>query len=1040
MPDNAMPDGAAPALQEWAALFYLCGHFNRPGEQDPFLAALNEIREVGGSATMSAAVYLDLESGAQRVALRHGEQAESESLGAVNSGDPETLEQFLLWAFDACPARRYVLVMAGLGILDSDSVVGRPPFDAARLFAICDDRATSDAIELHELSATLKATFPADGHRRLVMLACDMYAMQFMEVAYELRGVLDLMLGIQPDDREDGTPLAHWPYASCLRRWQEIVATFTPADTPRWRAAVDPVSLVLAKESVRLLADHYTSTQGERPPATVSAIDLEALVPVAQALDTFSVVYLQWLSNDVIWRAREMVLRSHTKTLEQSWSYDLSEVAMGIVAALKIAAGEAVVRWAADALPGMPYPSLSRTLRVMGATARKLGGSGTGAEAYRRIANQIAACRADVERLLAVAADEAHTGKPPEHAAVDATVRALFSDPSDPERVRDAVAWEAIVEQSRDRFTGAAARELADALDGIGAAKQLARLARRTADLVRGDAEHPTIVAVWPPAPRCGLALYRPIDLDKLAESNYLELRFSRDLHWTALLTAVDLIKHHARMLWRLVESQLTAAPLEARYQLMRRLAGDRALTGRHADQLRALSAPDALFLTIDPADDVAVSSAVSPDPSYPPAQRRPDDPIVTYCVRLSSLDRSATVVERRNQITRARLERVLKEIGEIGSDVNAQPVRTLQRLAQCGSLLGDDVLFGISDHLAELTPSGDRAVHLVLQMPRALMRYPWELLRDRNGWLVDRFAIGRQVITESSSAPGWSSNTRTGPLRLLVVAPSVPGSGTELAGAGSLEGLHVAECFARLLERLPGVIDPSNFKRRVDQAVTVEDFRALLRSRRYDIVHFAGHGRYDATNPDRSCWMFTDGPFYAFELQQTLANAEVRPWLVYGSACEGAQEGVPSHGYHDGVYGMASAALSQGVAAYVGPLWKITDTDAKNLACAFYEALLIRRTSLGEALALARRSVRVGQPDLDELVVRSNLCVGPDVDADTPRSAGWAGMVLYGDPTPTVLQRLSPSDTSDSGRRKQAPANRHRSTRYSSDAESRGA
>ena len=137
---------------------------------------------------MSAAVYLDLESGAQRIALRAGEQAESESLGAVNSGDPETLEQFLLWAFDACPARRYVLVMAGLGIMDSDSVVGRPPFDAARLFAICDDRATNDAIELHELSAALKGAFPADGPRRLVMLACDMYAMQFMEVSYELRG------------------------------------------------------------------------------------------------------------------------------------------------------------------------------------------------------------------------------------------------------------------------------------------------------------------------------------------------------------------------------------------------------------------------------------------------------------------------------------------------------------------------------------------------------------------------------------------------------------------------------------------------------------------------------------------------------------------------------------------------------------------------------------------------------------------------------------------------------------------------------------
>jgi hypothetical protein len=32
--------------------------------------------------------------------------------------------------------------------------------------------------------------------------------------------------------------------------------------------------------------------------------------------------------------------------------------------------------------------------------------------------------------------------------------------------------------------------------------------------------------------------------------------------------------------------------------------------------------------------------------------------------------------------------------------------------------------------------------------------------------------------------------------------------------------------------------------------------------------------------------------------------------------------------------------------------------------------------------------------------------------DQRIPRSAGWTGMVLYGDPTPTVLQRLSPSDT----------------------------
>ena len=153
-------DSPGQTSQEWAALFYLCGHFNRTGEQDPFVAALEEIRssrrERGdvGRRVSRPRVRRPAHRAAARRALG------SEFLGAVNSGDPENLEQFLQWAFDACPARRYVLVMAGLGIMDADSVVGRPPFDSGRLFAICDDRATNDAIELHELSATLKARVP----------------------------------------------------------------------------------------------------------------------------------------------------------------------------------------------------------------------------------------------------------------------------------------------------------------------------------------------------------------------------------------------------------------------------------------------------------------------------------------------------------------------------------------------------------------------------------------------------------------------------------------------------------------------------------------------------------------------------------------------------------------------------------------------------------------------------------------------------------------------------------------------------------------
>jgi hypothetical protein len=356
--------------------------------------------------------------------------------------------------------------------------------------------------------------------------------------------------------------------------------------------------------------------------------------------------------------------------------------------------------------------------------------------------------------------------------------------------------------------------------------------------------------------------------------------------------------------------------------------------------------------------------------------------------VRLNSLDRAATVIERHNPVPRERLERVLKDIDAVGGDPAADPATTLERLACCGSLLGDDILYGIGERLADVASSDGRPIHLVLQMPRELMRYPWELLRDRHGWLIERFALGRQVIADADSIPRWYGTRRRGPLRFLVVAPAVGGSGAEVSNVGILEGEHVAGCFERLHERLPGLVEATGFREYIDTPVTTERFRMLLREGRFDIVHFAGHGRYDAKRPERSCWMFSDGPLYAFELRHTLANADVTPWLLYGSACEGSREAVGSrHGYHDGVYGMASAALGQGVAAYVGPLWKIAESDAKNLAADFYEALLLQRTSVGEALAFARRRLKSEQ------------------------SAGWTGLVLYGDPTPTILQRLSPSD-----------------------------
>jgi len=1005
------------APPEWAVLFYLCGHFNRPGLTDPFITAIEEIRAVGASAHVGIAAYLDLESGAQRIAIRPGDATQDvEMIGAVNSGDPRTFEQFITWAFDACPARRYILVMAGLGIMDSHSVVGRPPFDAARLFAICDDRATDDAIELHELSDVLRRTFPEDGPRRLIMLACDMYATQFMEVAYELREHVDFLLGLQPDDRSDAPPLTHWPYAALVELWQAIIREPPAGTAPRWQYGFDKLGEVLASRTVEFLAQHYSAIpHGTAPPVTVSAINLRALMPLAQALDTFSVVFLQWLSNDVIWRAREQVFTKHKDLLQHAWSYDLDAVASSVQASLLDAAQEAVARWAGEMLPKLSYARLAEVLRVLVSAARDAMRRMPEDAALRMLGAELAKCRSELDQAIAVASDDPH------HAGASlevlTAVRRLFLLDGDPPKPRHAEAWTIIFWAARERLGPSQAKELADALEGVEAAGQLGRLARRVSELTRGPAGEgyaPAVVNVWPRTNRCGLSLYRPIDLDKLAESNYLELRFSRELHWTALLTAIDLIKNHACMLWRLLESQLTAAPLEARYQLMRRLAGDRALTGRHANQLRALAAPEALFLTLEPVVEEDDEDDRDGDRRGGRRATDSDGPVGTYCVRLASLDRGATVVERRNRVTQDRLKRVLAEIDAIGDDTGGRPADLVQRLTRCGSLLGDDILFGISERLAAIEPADDRPVHLVLQMPRELMRYPWELLRDRNGWLIDRFAMGRQVIADAETAGRWARPRRQGPLRMLVVAPKIAGAGAELSTAGETEGTKVAECFERLTERLPGLVEELPFREYVGREVTVDRFRELLRDGQFDVVHFAGHGRYNRQEPEQSAWQFSDGPLYAFELRHTLANAGRTPWLIYGSACEAGREAAESrHGSHDGVYGMASAALTEGVAAYIAPLWKIPDIDATNLATVFYQALLLRRTSVGEALAAARRFVKEDRGNGVEMLVP--ILRAADA-ADRPptevRSAGWAGIVLYGDPTPTILQRLSPSDS----------------------------
>ena len=760
----------------------------------------------------------------------------------------------------------------------------------------------------------------------------------------------------------------------------------------RWRGRRSPV-----------LAEHYTTTpHGDAPPVTASAINLRELAPLAQALDTFSIVYLQWLSNDVMWYARDQTFKQQL---------EVAEARMGVRPrrrwrqrfrrSLKDAAGDAVVRWASATLPKMAHARLSETLRILGAAARENARQTETAEVFRKLERELGKCRSAVEQVVARVAEGERAQIARAGEEISARVRRLFME-GDPPAPREPDAWTAIFRTASVRLSDAQARELNDRLEGIEAAKQLARLAQRVAELTHKADENrrPAVVAVWPPAARCGLALYRPVDLDKLAESNYLELKFSRDLHWTAFLTAIDLIENHARMLWRLLESQLTAAPLEARFQLMHRLAGEHALTGRHADQLRALSAPDAVFLTIEPDYDThddrsprtptrrpRTAAAAAPDRAGPDRAL-----LASGCRRsIAAPPSSRSATRSRGNVWSACSRRWTRSASRLGTDAQ-QPSRIVQRLARCGSLLGDDILHGVSEQLAEIKSHDGRPVHLVMQMPRELMRYPWELLRDSSGWLVDRFAIGRQLIADMETVRRWSGCAPPG-------SPAPPGRRAEDRGPGRGAGWRRRarrRPRRRMLRAPAGAAARASSIRRTSAATSTSRSRSISSASccasasttwstspatavsTPDIRNEAAGGSATATCTRSSCatrWRMR--PSRRGWCTAARARARERP-ARRRAATTTACTAWPAR--HSG----------KGVAAYIGPLWRIPETDAKNLASVFYQALLLRRTSLGEALALARRLVREGRAGDDDAFapVVGERCRGSA--GHRPRAFGW--------------------------------------------------
>jgi CHAT domain-containing protein len=1001
--------GAATPTRPWAVFAYLCG--DNPKLASHVAKQKEALLRFAGSDHFHVAAQWDLPEGAERAVQTASREWKTEKLGRLNTGDPARFLEFLRWGFDRCPAEKAIVILSGTGLLDARASVGTPDTDRTRLFTVCDDSTSGDALSLSEVGPMFRQAVATATRDRIDILALDLRELQCLEVAYELEGMVDYL--IAPQTR---VPDSGWNFEVVFG---QLDATLDGADR-----ANPPDSAAIAKLLVETIGKAYERERHGH--LSLSALDLHTLKNFASAFDTLSLAMMHSVGDELVWEARVAVARKlkpgdPTTSIrgtatpstpaaggevnnETEYLYDLFEMLAELRTQLSEAGRSGLFRLVREHLEPLDVTAFKRALESIDAVCVPRGN-----RAPLPSLRDPAAARRRLRALLDTPAPHAAPWFV-DRAKKTAQLSDLFTDPTlTAEGFQSWLdAWPddavAVLEPAL-RATYRIAQRQQQRLE------QLAKMTDRVLALLRGSPGKTTAVQTRPlviahfaspsEARHGGVSLYRPRDLDQLIASDYLKLRFNQKIHWTVLLAVINLIGSHPRALWRILSALLATADNNTRAQIIDRITGPGSVIAPFRDQFVVLAPVKAYVLSLEP--DTATAFAA---PATTSAVTATAGRARAYRIRLELAERGAFIHELRSMVDPDTLESIVTGLVTLLKPGTPLTPEDAKRIESLGETLGEDILQELGVNLSEASQSS-RQIHLQLQIPRDLMKYPWELMHFKNGWLSEHFAMARQVFSGLSS--GIMRSRVPGPLRALVIGN--PKTTTTSLVYAAQEAQEIANTFEALAAETDGLLD---FKRDrdafINQRVTHEQLRELLRHGNYDIIHFAGHAVFEPGNPGESGWLLSDGRLTARAIRNTLAWRDSQPWLVYANACEAATEadGTPAmYQNQNEVYGLASAFLDHGASVFIGPLWRINDNVAARVARSFYQHMLKERQTVGEALRLAK--VEAKAETFDRLTSDGG-------STDRVEHISWAGLVVYGNSTATFGQRLGAPPPRDPG------------------------
>jgi len=291
------------SLAQWTVMVYLDGDNNL---EEYAINDFLEMAQIGSTSQVQVVVQLDRISGydtrydnwteANRFYVTQGMTPKRSNAIAdwgdgkggreVNMGSPDTLVDFVSWAMQNYPASHYALILwdhgngwkeveTTLNVLRGQLSWVSSPSERRKIKerikelegrlnrwkiekSVCTDNSSGyDSLSLQELRWALEQLPGA-----LNIIGFDACLMAMIEVAYEIRNFARVMVASQADEAGDG-----WPYDTILLELKN-----------------NP--FLEAEELATLMVERYWEEYGQAGPATLSAVNLQGIFDLRQALDS----------------------------------------------------------------------------------------------------------------------------------------------------------------------------------------------------------------------------------------------------------------------------------------------------------------------------------------------------------------------------------------------------------------------------------------------------------------------------------------------------------------------------------------------------------------------------------------------------------------------------------------------------------------------------------------------------------------------------------------------------------------------------------